>query len=169
MKRSEDGTVCAEEIVGPLRLEDLLFQAKKANRLAPLQVVRADRIVGFDHVVSAAEHAKRAVAEGRNQADRLEVELTRYLAGKRTIKEALAHMGVEDGMEHAVVIAVGEHAADAVEYFVEMLGLRTSDVWDIDAAKLEAFGIEAAAIEATTPERRPDLVLEAVAAVDLMR
>lgn len=157
-------------VKGPLRLEDVLFQAKKANRLAPLQVVRADRVVGADHLATAAFHAKRAFDEGRNKAERLEVEFVRYLAGKRTIKEALNWMGVQDGAEAGVVIAFGDEGEKAVEYFAEMLGLITDDsVADANPAKLANFGINRAAIDATTPGRELDLALEAVAAVDLAR
>ncbi len=155
---------------GPLRLDDVLLAAKKANRVAPLQILRADRVVGVDHLRSAAMHAQRAMNEGRNHADRLEVEFTRYAAGQRQIRKALDHMGVADGCPQAVVCAFGAKRADAIAYFIDFLGLKTDDaVMDASPAKLEQFGITATQMEATTPSRRLELALEAVAAVDLMR
>ena len=165
-----DERLAVTAVRGPQRLDDLLFQAKKASRLAPLQLLRADRVVGIDHVRQAARLTWRAIAEGRQRAERVEVEFTRYVAGKRTIKEALAHMGLEDDAPGAVVVGLGEQAAKAVEYFVEMLGLEEDDtLLQADPEKLRAFGISDEMLAATTPARHMDLVLEAVAAVDLLR
>ena len=157
-------------VIGPLKLEDILLGAKKANRLAPLQVLRADRVIGADHLRSAALHAKRAFDEGRNHADRMDVEFARYAAGERQIRKAIDKMGVPDGHDAGVVCAFGPKRRDAVQYFIDWLGLRESDaVIGADEAALRAFGITDAQLAATTPAVRMDLILEAVAAVDLMR
>lgn len=154
---------------GPLRLEDVLFQARKSQRIAPLQVVRADRVVGGDHVRQAARGARRAIAEGRAQANSLETEFLRYLAGERQVKSALAKMGLPEVAESAVAVAFGAKRRDALLHFAEALGAEEDDgLVEASMAKLEAFGISQAALQATTPERRLDLALEAVAAVDLM-
>lgn len=155
---------------GPFRLEDMLLAAKKANRVAPLQALRADLVVGSDHLRSAAIHAKRAIAEGRNHADRLEVEFTRYAAGERSIRSAIAKIGVTDDAPAAVLCAFGPKRKDALPYFIDFLGLVEDDgVLDASDAALDAFGITAAQRSATPPEQCMDLVLEAVASVDLMR
>lgn len=168
MRDFADEQVAFAAVKGPLALEDLLFQAKKANRIAPLQLVRADRIVGPDHIRAAAMHAHRAFAEGRNQADRLEVEFVRYLAGRRTIRDALEHMGLPDPVEDIAVVALGEHRTEAVAYFTDMLGFHDQDdLVQATEATLRAFGVEAS--DATRPDLHLDLVLEAVASVDVMR
>ncbi|MCA1810762.1 MAG: hypothetical protein LC623_01980 [Halobacteriales archaeon] len=157
-------------VVGPLRLEDVLFAAQKSSRIAPLQVVRADRVVGADHVRSAALHAHRAFAEGRAQADALEVEFLRYLAGERQIRRALDKMGLPEGAAAGVVVGLGEKRADAVRHFVHSLGLREDDTLvRADLARLRGFGITDAQLAATTPSRHLDLALEAVASVDLLK
>jgi tRNA threonylcarbamoyladenosine modification (KEOPS) complex Cgi121 subunit len=154
---------------GPLRLEDVLFEVRKSGRIAPLQVVRADRVVGADHVRHAARLARRAIAEGRAQANSLETEFLRYLAGERQVKAALAKMGLPEETPAAVAVAFGPKRADALAHLEHAL---CADVDDSLAAasmeKLHAFGVTAAALDSTTPARRLDLVLEAVAAVDLM-
>jgi tRNA threonylcarbamoyladenosine modification (KEOPS) complex Cgi121 subunit len=156
-------------LVGPLRLEDILFQAKKSQRIAPLQVVRADRVVGADHVRQAARCARRAIAEGRAQANSLETEFLRYLAGERQVKSALAKMGLPELGDSAVAVAFGPKRQDALQHFAEALGAEEDDsLASASMAKLQAFGITETALLATTPERRLDLALEAVAAVDLM-
>lgn len=153
---------------GPLRLEDVLFELRKSGRIAPLQVVRADRVVGADHVRQAARCARRAIAEGRSQANSLETEFLRYLAGERQVKSALAKMGLPEVCDGAVAVAFGAKRADALQHLAHALGAREDD--GLAAAsldKLHAFGITATALAATTPARRLDLALEAVAAVDL--
>ena len=165
-----DEEVCLAGVLGPLRLDDVLFVAAKSNRIAPLQVVRADRVVGPDHVRSAALHARRAAAEGRAHAKAPELEFTRYLAGERQIRAALGKMGLRDGEEAAVVAGLGPKRADAVQHFLHNLGARTDDaVVQASLRKLQAFGITEKALAATTPSRHLDLALEAVAAVDLLR
>lgn len=156
---------------GPLRLDDVLFTAKKSGRIAPLQVVRADRVVGPEHARSAAAHAARAMREGRAHAKTLEVEFVRYLAGERQVKAALAKVGLPDaGAREAVAVAFGTGRADALAHFADTLGLTEDDgLCAASEAKLAAFGVTPQQLAATTPARRFDLVLEAVAAVDLMR
>lgn len=155
---------------GPLKLEDVLFELKKSGRIAPLQVVRADRVVGPEHVRQAARHARRAIAEGRGQANSLETEFLRYLAGERQVKSALAKMGLPDVCtQGAVAVAFGPKRRDALQHFAHAAAADEDDgLAAASMAKLEAFGISAQAIAATTPERRLHLALEAVAAVDLL-
>lgn len=170
MIRFPDEDLVVAGVRGPLKLEDILLAAKKANRVAPLQVVRADRVVGVDHLRSAARHAKRAFDEERNHADRMEVEFTRYVAGERQIRKAIEKMGIPDGHDAAILCAFGDKAADAVPYFIDFLGLVEDDaVIDASPDALDAFGITADARDATDPDHILDLALEAVAAVDLMR
>lgn len=161
----------AAGLQGPFRLDDVLLWASKANRIAPTQVVRADLVVGPDHVAHAARLAARAQLEGRAQAGKPEVEFTRYLAGERQIRTALAKVGVRDGERDVAVIALGPKAEDAVRYFLHAAAARREDDGLLAAtrAKLLAFGVTQAELEATTPERRLDLVLERVAQVDLLR
>ncbi|HEX2066920.1 MAG TPA: KEOPS complex subunit Cgi121, partial [Candidatus Thermoplasmatota archaeon] len=108
-----DEQVALAGLAGPLRLEDVLFAAQKSGRIAPLQVVRADRVVGADHVRSAALHAHRAFREGRAQAGTLEVEFLRYLAGERQIRKALDKMGVPDHAPAGIAVGLGERRVDA--------------------------------------------------------
>ncbi|MGB0652162.1 MAG: KEOPS complex subunit Cgi121 [Thermoplasmatota archaeon] len=170
MNDDPDNQVAWAAARGPAKLADVLFTAKKVNRLAPTQVVRADRVLGDAHVRSAALHAHRAFAEGRNQADRLEVEFTRYLAGERQIKRAIAKMGLPDVADALVVVALGEKRTDAVQLFLHQLGLVEDDALaDATPEKLADWGFTSEQFAATTPKVHGDLVLEAVAAVDLMK
>jgi tRNA threonylcarbamoyladenosine modification (KEOPS) complex Cgi121 subunit len=171
MKLWPDVPAAAAGATGTFLLEDVLFMAAKANRIAPTQVVRADRVVGERHVWHAAALATRALREGRAQADRLEVEFTRYLAGERQIRAALDKVGVRDGETDLVVVALGLKAEDAVRYMLHALAAKREDdaVMAASESKLVDFGIKALELEATTPERRLDIIFERVAEVDVLR
>lgn len=157
-------------IRGPLTLEDVLFLSKKANRIGCVQVVRADHVVGMEHLESAKLHAERAWEEGRAQAKSLDVEFLRYAAGERQIKRALQKMGIPDVCEAAVIVGLGPHGDDAARYMHDGLGAKKDNaLLDASNEKLEAFGITEAQRNATTEGKELDLVLEAVAEVDLMR
>ncbi len=162
--------VAATGVLGPLRLDDILFTAKKANRLAPLQVVRADRVVGMPHIVAAARMATRSANEGRAGADRPEVEFTRYLAARRTIRDAIDHMGVPDEAPAGIVVAMGEHRQAAIELFTDALGLKVDDALiqgGID--RLQAFGVSQEQLDATDSAMHDAIAVEMVCSVDLMR
>ena len=104
------------------------------------------------------------------QAKTLEVEFVRYLSGQRQIRAALDKMGLPDPVPSAAVVALGPKRTDALQHFLHALAPRLDDsLLDARESKLLAYGIGANAMAATTPERRLDLVLEAVAAVDLNR
>ena len=168
MKHFPEEQAWATGIRGPLKLADILYVARKANRIAPLQVVRADRVVGEAHVRSAARHAMRARHEGRAAAQKPEVEFTRYLAGEKQILAAIEKMGVQDGCPAAVVVGLGAKGGDAIQYFLDQLGLEVAELPAADEDSLRRFGITEQALGATTADRRLDLVLEAVARVDAM-
>jgi tRNA threonylcarbamoyladenosine modification (KEOPS) complex Cgi121 subunit len=154
---------------GPLKLGDVLFEVRKSGRIAPLQVVRSDRVVGADHVRQAARCARRAIAEGRSQGNSLETEFLRYLAGERQVKSALVKMGLPDVADGAVAIAFGPKRRDALQHLTHALAADEDDhLAAARLSKLQAFGITQQAIAATTPARRLDLALEAVASVDLL-
>lgn len=153
---------------GPIKLGDVLFELRKSGRIAALQVVRADRVVGADHVRQAARCARRAIAEGRSQANSLETEFLRYLAGERQVKSALLKMGLPDVSDGVVAVAFGPKRVDALLHLAHAVGADEDDALaGASLAKLQAFGITEKALSATTPARRLDLALEAVAAVDL--
>lgn len=167
-----DEDVAVAGLRGPVRLDDALFAAARSNRIAPLQVVRQDRVVGPDHVRSAALHAARAQRQGRMHAKTIEVEFLRYLSGERQIAAALAKMGLpkDKAADAAVVAALGPKREDALKHFIHSLGLIDDDALLAPTdEKLAAFGVTGAMLAATTADRRMDIALEMVAQVDLMR
>lgn len=174
-----DEQVAYAVLRGPIRLRDALFTAGKSNRIAPLQVVRHDRVVGPAHLRSAALHALRAQREGRMQANTVEVEFIRYLAGERQIQAAITKMGLPEttdgadggsGFAGCIVVSLGAKRMDALQHFVHSLGLIEDDsLLASTPDRLQAFGVTETMLTATTPSHHADLALELVAAVDGMR
>lgn len=132
-----------------------------------VQLLDARTVCGRDHLVSAAEHAERAVREGTNVAKSLAVEFVVYASGERQIADALAKVGIRnDTREFAVVLFGG---GDPDEVLKELALTRDDSVLESSREKLEAFGITDAEIESLPPDRVNDLVLERVALVDLLK
>ena len=144
-----------------------------ARRLATLkalgevQLLDARLVCGRDHLVSAAEHAERAMREHRNVARSLAVEFVVYASGERQIADALTKMGIrDDTTQFAVVVFGGEDPADVLR---SLSFTRDHAVLESSPAKLRAFGLTDAELASVPPERAADLVLERVALVDLLK
>lgn len=132
-----------------------------------VQLLDARLVCGRDHLVSAAEHAERAMREGRNAAKSLAVEFVLYASGERQISEAIAKMGVREDTETFAVVTFGREVPGET---LRALDLATDDaVLEPSPEKLRAFGIPDAEIATVSPPRAPDLVLERVARVDLLK
>ncbi len=132
-----------------------------------VQLLDARLVCGHDHLVSAAEHAERAMREGTNVARSLAVEFMLYASGERQIADALTKMGIrEDTTGFAIAIFGGE----AAEEVLRSLALTRDDsVLEPSRAKLDAFGITRAELDSVPEHRQSDLVLERVALIDLRK
>ena len=138
-----------------------------AKRLGMLQLLDARLVCGRDHLVSAAEHAERAMREGTNVAKSLAVEFVVYASGERQIADALAKVGIrKDTTEFAVVLFGG---GDSAAVLRALALTRDDSVLESNRQKLAAFGISDVEIASVPPDRVSDLVLERVALVDLLK
>lgn len=155
------------EIVGARGLPGPPRDRLAAVKGFEVQLLDARTVCGRDHLVSAAEHAERAIREGTNVAKSLAVEFVVYASGERQIADALAKVGIRnDTREFAVVLFGG---GDPDEVLKELALTRDDSVLESSREKLEAFGITDAEIESLRPDRVNDLVLERVALVDLLK
>ena len=158
----------AVEILGargaPARPEVRLGAAGSSGEV---QLLDARLVCGRDHLVSAAEHAERAMREGTNVAKSLAVEFVVYASGERQIADAPAKMGIRaDTTEFAVAILGGEDQADVLR---ALDLVRDDAVLEPTPTKLRSFGLTDAEIASVPPDRASDLVLERVALVDLLK
>lgn len=131
-----------------------------------VQLLRADRIYGPDHLRLATRLAAQAHAQQRGRAADLATETLLYAAGERQVGKALAFLGLHEGARGIAAVAWDAAALDA---------LAASQGWTRDDALLaggpdvlDAFGIGAE--RAMLPGSRWDeLVLERVALTDVLK
>ena len=63
-----------------------------------IQAINADLIYGKNHLISAVEHAVRAMDRKTNTTNSLEMEILLYASGERQLKIAIPKMGVKIGL-----------------------------------------------------------------------
>jgi len=136
------------------------------RRLGAVQLLDARLVLGRDHLLTAADHAERAMREGTNVAKTLAVEFVVYASGERQIGDALAKMGIRDTTtEFAVVVFGGDPAA-----VLDALRLTRDDaVLAFHRQKAKEYGFTDLELDSVPPDRVSDLVLERVALVDLTK
>ncbi|ATZ61768.2 MAG: KEOPS complex subunit Cgi121 [Methanosarcinales archaeon Met12] len=135
-----------------------------------IQALDADRTAGAEHLRFAAEKAMRSIREGRNIAEDLGLEILLYASGKRQIERAL-QMGISPGRNRIAIAIVGNDAERAGKDVMEFV--QEAPVLDYNERKkdliVKTFGITDAEIEAVGEGKIPELVLERVALLDIMK
>lgn len=133
----------------------------------PIQLLRADRVYGAEHLAHAADLAARAVREGRARSADLATETLVYAAGERQVSKALALLGLADGARQIAAVTWDPHALDA---------LARAEGWTRDDAilagddgVLDAFGISPEERAMLPRARWGELILERVAVVDVLK
>ncbi|MDI6718660.1 MAG: KEOPS complex subunit Cgi121 [Methanomicrobiales archaeon] len=131
----------------------------------------AEKMAGRAHVEAALRHARRSCRRGDCIASSFEMEALLYAAGTRQCALA-AGFGVHAGWNRAYIALCppSPPAAAALEGLVAMV----EEDWEILPAEkrrrlADLFGITPQEIEAAGPDRIPDLVLERVALLDVLK
>src|SRR3989304_4798972 len=128
------------------------------------QLLDAGHVVGRDHLLSALEHARRAMDQGTNTTGSLEMEFLLYASGERQISKAIDLTGVRAGRPFVAVLG-GPFIADVLERF----GWTRDDRFlGAGTVKRRNIGFAPAEIRSAGPAAT-DLVLERVARVDLIK
>jgi KEOPS complex subunit Cgi121 len=131
-----------------------------------LQALDADKIAGEEHIRFAVEKAINSFRTGTAIANNLSKEIMLYAAGTRQINRAVK-LGIHKGENNIVLVAVGDAELSG---FDEM---RPEPVLAYDRSKKEtlmkAFGITNEELEAVGEEKLPELVMERVALVDVVK
>ncbi|MCQ6962005.1 KEOPS complex subunit Cgi121 [Methanolobus chelungpuianus] len=137
-----------------------------------IQAMDAGKMAGERHVRFAVQKAMRAFEGNYNSAKDLGIEIMRYASGKRQIEEAFS-MGVHEGdMDIVFVIIGGEEEVDRSAEFLKGV-IKEKDVMAYSSLKrglvISQFDITEREIEAAGEELIPDLVIERVALVDVLK
>ncbi|MBU4453980.1 MAG: KEOPS complex subunit Cgi121 [Euryarchaeota archaeon] len=149
-------------------VEEFLHKLKKIsieNNLT-IQALDADKIAGEEHIRFAVEKALNSFRTGTAIANDLSKEIMLYAAGTRQISRAVK-LGIHKGENNIVLVAVGDAKLSGFDE------IRHEHVLAYNKSKKEAlmkaFGITNEELEAAGEEKLPELVLERVALVDVIK
>ena len=154
-------------------LEKINIFAKKNNFI--IQTFDADFVFGKNHIISAVEHAVRAISRKTNTTNSLEKEILLYASGERQLKLAIPKIGVKkkDIANIAVVLIEKTKKTisnNIVDDLLKSLCLTRDDkVLEGDKNTLTRFGIKENEIETVMKNKYEDLILEKVAMVDIIK
>lgn len=158
-----EGTVFIDDV------EDFLRKLKRRGeeKKITVQALDADKLAGERHIRFAVKKAVNSFRTGTNIANDLAKEIMVYASGTRQISKAMG-LGIHKGENNIVLVAVGEEA-DLSE-FNEIMPKRVLEYNESKKeAVMRAFNITKEEVGATGEEKIPELVLERVALVDVIK
>ena len=143
------------------------------NQNVIIQLLDADMIYGDNHLISAFEHAKRAMDRKTNTTNSLEMETLLYASGERQLKLAIPKMGIKKGRANIAFVFIDQKSQipdNLVDEMLKLLNLKRDDqVLQGDENTLKKFGISKNEIKTVTKAKYGDLILEKVAMVDIIK
>ncbi|CAG0957326.1 hypothetical protein METP3_00611 [Methanosarcinales archaeon] len=157
------GTIFIEDI------EIFLMKIKEIRKEKDIVILAldADKLAGKDHLMFAIEKAINSFKTGRNIANDIGKEIMLYASGTRQINRAMK-IGVHSGKNNIVLVGIGEEIDLSV--FDE---ITPKDVLQYEGAKnrvlMDIFNITEEEIKAVGVDKIPELVLERVALVDVLK
>jgi KEOPS complex subunit Cgi121 len=132
-----------------------------------IQAFDADKLAGKEHLTFAVEKALDSFKKGTNVANDLAKEIMLYVAGTRQINRAVK-IGVHDGWNNIAIVAVGD--------MIDLSAFNEINPRNVlqytgskNSALMEIFNITEDEIEAAGAGKIPELVLERVALVNVMK
>lgn len=158
-----EGTIFIDNVEGFL---DKIKKISKEKNIT-IQVLDADKLAGKEHIRFAVEKAMNSFKAGTNIANDLAKEIMLYASGTRQISRAI-RLGIHKGENNIALVVVGEKPD--LSAFNE---IKPEHVLEYKVSKknaiMEVFNITAEEIEAVGDEKIPELVLERVALVDVIK
>jgi len=132
-----------------------------------IQAIDADKLAGKEHLTFAIEKAINSFKKGTNIANNLSKEILLYAAGTRQINRAVK-IGVHNGWNNIAIVTVGEMIdPSAFDEITPRNVLQYSE--SKNSTLMDIFNITEEEIEAVGADKIPELVVERVALVDVMK
>jgi KEOPS complex subunit Cgi121 len=128
-------------------------------------VLESDMVFGLDHIRAAYCHAKDAIDSGRSASDSLPMETLLYASGERQLGVAIKKMSASGSTTELVVACISDGAYGPGKDWISL----PEGMLPAARDRLNKFGISASEIGTVQPGREPELVLERVAAVDILK
>ncbi len=148
-------------------IEMFLRKIKENRKGNVILALDADKLAGEEHLMFAIEKAMNSSKTGRNIAKDPGKEIMLYAAGTRQINRAMK-IGVHNGKNNIALVAIGEDID--MSAFDE---IAPGNVLQYDRSKnrilMDFFNITDEEIKAAGVDKVPELVLERVALVDVMK
>lgn len=163
-------------LILPIKLKDPISILKLIS--INIQLMRAEIIAGYEHILSSIRMAIRAWKNNRNIAKSLTMEVILYASATRQIKDAINKIGISRNSKECVALVISE---DVKPFLNELLkyGEEDESIMEITSEKIplimEAFNIkESELMIAKSIYNRDEiaiqsLVLERVALSELFR
>lgn len=98
--------------------EELINKINKISKNCTVQLIDADGIAGYEHVLHATIHAVKAFERGENIAKDLGLEICVRASAQRQISKALSILGIKEGKMNICAVAV-----DCSENIMDELGI----------------------------------------------
>ncbi len=142
-----------------------------------IQAFNANLIFGEKHLISAVEHAIRAIKRKTNTTKSLGMEILLYASGERQLKLAIPKMGVKKGknsVAFTLVNRIGENdvkiSDNLITELLKGLSLKRNDkVLEGSSKTLKKFGISDDEVGTVTKDKYGNIILEKVAMVDIIK
>ena len=135
-----------------------------------IQAFDADAIYGEKHLISAVEHATRAIKRKTNTTNSLEMEILLYASGERQLKLAIPKMGVKEGNVNVAFTIIDKTSEKSIGEMLKMLSLvRDDKTLEGSKVTLKKFGITEDEMKTVREAKYGDLILEKVAMVDIIK
>ena len=162
---------------GSVNIDKLQDFINKLNEISSVnnvtvQALNADKIAGKRHLEFAVNKALRAIENGNNRAKDTGIEIMRYASGKRQIEDAFS-MGVHEGANNVAIVILGQpsNIESALESIKKLISEKP--FLDYNESKkdlvVSEYNITEPEIDAVGEQKIPDLVLERVALVDVLK
>ncbi|PWB52745.1 MAG: hypothetical protein C3F06_07505 [Candidatus Methanoperedenaceae archaeon] len=143
------------------------IKENRKNKDSVILALDAEKLAGEKHLMFAIEKAMNSSKTGRNIAKDRGKEIMLYAAGTRQINKAMK-IGVHNGRNNIALVAIGEDID--ISAFDE---ITPGNVLRYDRSKspilMDFFNITNEEIKAVGEDKIPELVLERVALVDVMK
>lgn len=150
------------EGAAPDFMREILERAQREG--AEVLVLDGELVFGIDHLRAALYHARRAMAEGSNSSQSLAMETLLYASGERQLSTAIEKMSVDEGTTEVVVAQLSEQPVRAEDFWMPLL-----EESGFPVERLLRFGLTPVELSTVSGRRPEELVLEKVAAVDVMK
>jgi len=149
--------------------ESVLARARRwgSDHGADVLLADARAVFGRDHLISAALHAERARSLARMTARSVALEALLYLSGRRQVADAIRSAGLRGKTKGVAIVIFDGTDGDA---FLRSMGWTRDDTTlDARGKSLRLLGIGSREETTIPPGSRPDLALEKVALVDVLK